>query len=85
MVDQIPENVELKVGDELVTSGKGGLFPAGIPIGVIVSVDNSSELSRYATLKPYSDVTSINDVFILVPEVTADAEVTPSPSPTPAA
>jgi len=83
MVDQIPEGVELKVGDELVTSGKGGLFPAGIPIGVIVSVDDSSMLSRYATLKPYSDVIAINDVFILVPDVSADAS--PVLSPTPAA
>lgn len=85
MVDRIPEGVELKVGDELVTSGQGGLYPAGIPIGVIVSVDDSSTLSRYATLKPYSDVTSINDVFILVPPAAADAALTPSPSPTPAA
>lgn len=85
MVDRIPEGVELKVGDELVTSGNGGLFPAGIPIGVIVSVDNSSALSRYATLRPYSDVSSINDVFILVPPAAADAEITPSPTPTPAA
>jgi len=83
MVDLIPEGVELKIGDELVTSGQGGLFPAGIPIGVIVSVDDSSTLSRYATLKPYSDVSAINDVFILVPSVSADAS--PVLSPTPAA
>jgi len=83
-VDQIPENVELKVGDVLVTSGVGGLFPAGIPIGVIVSVDNTSELLRSATLKPYTDISSLRDLFVLIPKDVSDtaASVTPAPTPT---
>lgn len=83
MVDQIDENAVLKVGDELVTNGLGGLFPAGIPIGVIVSVDDSSPLSRYATMKPYVDIANLNDVFIMVPP-TANMEASISPVPTPA-
>jgi len=82
-VDQIPDLVNLKEGDILVTSGDGGLFPAGIPVGVIVSVDNSSELNRYATLKPYADIASLKDVFVMVPKVqTAPAAtITPTPAP----
>lgn len=82
-VDQIPDLVNLKEGDILVTSGDGGLFPAGIPVGVIVSVDNSSEINRYATLKPYSDIASLKDVFVMVPKVqTAPAAtITPTPAP----
>lgn len=55
------------VGDEIVTSGDGGLFPQGIPIGVIESVDTSNELNITATLRPYSDVEDLNDIFIMVP------------------
>lgn len=55
------------VGDEIVTSGDGGLFPQGIPIGVIESVDTSNELNITATLRPYSDIEDINDIFIMVP------------------
>ena len=80
-VDQIPDLVNLKEGDVLVTSGDGGLFPAGIPIGVIVSVDNSSELNRYATLKPYSDIASLKDVFVMVPKTPAVQTVTITPTP----
>lgn len=55
------------VGDEIVTSGEGGLFPQGIPIGVIESVDTSNELNITATLRPYADVENLNDIFIMVP------------------
>lgn len=86
MVDHISDTAILKVGDELVTSGSGGLFPPGIPIGVIVSVDDASPLDRYATMKPYVDIASLNDVFIMVPpteEVTPDNSTSLiSPTPT---
>ena len=80
-VDQIPDQVSLQVGDVLVTSGAGGLYPAGIPVGVIMSVDNSSLLNRYATLKPYVDISSLKDVFIMVPKNQTAAAVTLTPTP----
>jgi len=85
-VDQIPDQVVLQVGDKLVTSGDGGLYPAGIPIGEIVSVDNSSELNRYATLKPYVNIAGLKDVFVMVPkdQPAGAATLTPTPSATPA-
>lgn len=82
-VDHIPDQIDLQVGDELVTSGDGGFFPAGIPVGVIVSVDNSSALNRYATLKPYVDISNLKDVFVMVPKEQASeaAVITPTPAP----
>lgn len=35
----IPNNADLRIGDLLVTSGLGGRFPAGYPVGHIVSVE----------------------------------------------
>ena len=32
---------EVRVGDRIFTSGSGGLFPAGLPIGVVTSIDKS--------------------------------------------
>ncbi len=65
-VTRIPDNIELQIGDELVTSGQGGLFPAGIPIGVVVSVDYTSDLNRFAIIKPYADIGEMKDVFVMI-------------------
>ena len=67
VVTRIPTNIILKPGDELVTSGEGGLFPAGIPIGTIESFDNSDPDHPTATLRPYVSISDIKDVFIMVP------------------
>jgi rod shape-determining protein MreC len=71
-IDRIPDNVDLNVGDELVTSGIGGLFPAGIPIGIVESVSYNSKLERYATLRPYAEIGGLRDLFILVPNESSD-------------
>lgn len=73
-VTRIPSTVELRVGEELVTSGQGGLFPAGIPIGVIVSVDYKSDLERSAVLRPYVNLNEIKDVFIMVSDTESETD-----------
>ncbi|MCR5592977.1 MAG: rod shape-determining protein MreC [Saccharofermentans sp.] len=77
LVTGISPDVIPSVGDEIVTSGDGGLFPQGIPIGVIESVDTSDELNITATLRPYSDIGDLNDIFILVPmeDMTEDSAI----------
>jgi rod shape-determining protein MreC len=41
----------IKIGDRLVTSGEGGLFPPGLPVGVVAALDG--ELVR---VEPYVEV-----------------------------
>ncbi len=36
----LPGNAKISVGDKVVTSGMAGVFPAGLPVGVIVSIDD---------------------------------------------
>ena len=69
LVTDIDPDVKLEPGMEIVTSGDGGLFPEGIPIGVIESVDNSNPLQITATLRPYSQIGKLEDVFIMIPYV----------------
>ncbi len=66
LIDQIPSNASLQVGDEVITSGAGGLFPAGIPIGKIVRIINKDARDqRQAYLQPYADLQNLTTVFIM--------------------
>jgi len=66
-IDRIPAGASVRVGDNLVTSGLGGVFPAGIPIGTVVSVDeDASSLERSAVLKPHADFPSLDILFVMI-------------------
>ncbi|NJP41590.1 rod shape-determining protein MreC [Oscillospiraceae bacterium HV4-5-C5C] len=75
MVDQIPENSTLTAGDEIITSGEGGIYPAGILLGKISAVHRSSG-GNWAELEPYVDFDSLSDVFLLIPETQSQAAET---------
>jgi len=49
MLDNIPNTDDVRVGDKLVTSGLGGRFPAGYPVGVVSEVSHDPG-------KPFADV-----------------------------
>ena len=78
LVKEVDEDVKLEPGMDIVTSGDGGLFPEGIPIGVIVSVDYSNPSEITATLKPNSQIGKLEDVFIMIPYVEETTEETQS-------
>ena len=41
-IQHMPADAELAPGDLLVTAGDGGVFPPGLPVGEVISVDRSS-------------------------------------------
>ncbi|GAV21669.1 rod shape-determining protein MreC [Carboxydothermus pertinax] len=66
IMDNIPLNLEVRTGEKVLTSGQGGVFPAGIPIGYIVSVaKDPSGLVQVAKVRPYVDYDRLEEVFIL--------------------
>jgi rod shape-determining protein MreC len=46
----LPRDSDVKVGDRIVTSGQGGVFPAGLPVGEVVSVNGGR-----VAMRPYVD------------------------------
>ncbi|MDI9470096.1 MAG: rod shape-determining protein MreC [Bacillota bacterium] len=74
MVDRIPPRADIAVGDEILTSGDGGLFPPGIPVGVITAL-HDDEIGIWAELEPYTQLDTLTDVFILlVDEASGDEQ-----------
>ncbi|NLK87277.1 MAG: rod shape-determining protein MreC [Clostridiaceae bacterium] len=62
----IPIEVDVEVGDVIETSGVGGIYPKGIIIGEVVEVrKTSSEMDRYAVIKPAADLKRLEVIFIL--------------------
>ena len=63
----------IQVGDLVVTSGAGGLFPRGIPVGRVRAIDDrGSALFHYAQLVPAVDFARIDEVLLIVGEGTHD-------------
>ncbi len=63
----LPATHEILVGDRVVTSGLGHVFPEGLPIGEVVRVRmHESGLYQKAEVQPYADVRSLRHVFIVL-------------------
>jgi rod shape-determining protein MreC len=63
----------LRVGDLVVTSGLGGLFPKGIPIGRVEAVtERGSALFQYAVLVPTVDFQRLEEVLLLTGHTAVD-------------
>jgi rod shape-determining protein MreC len=60
---------DLQVGDDLITSGYGGVFMKGFPIGKIIEVVNDpSQLSPGVTVRPDADFSRLEEVMVIVAE-----------------
>lgn len=59
---------QIEVGDELVTSSyAGGVFPAGLPIGVVTDAgDDQARLIRTVEVLPYVDFTRLHHVHVVL-------------------
>lgn len=57
---------EIKVGDQVVTSGLGGNYPAGLPIGTVAEVSGTSQdLFRKVKVEPMIRLSTAQTVIVL--------------------
>lgn len=60
------EDVTLFLEDRVVTSGNGGAFPPGLPVGIISELrSEAGGQSYYAVVRPYINVNTLSQVFII--------------------
>ena len=67
------DGASIQSGDVLVTAGQGGLFPRGIPIGTVRTIDNrGAALFHYAELTPAVDFARVDEVLLVTGDTQRD-------------
>ena len=61
---------DIEIGDIVLTSNLSIYFPPNLPVGEVVSIFEKSDSSnRVVTMKLFSDLSTINQLFVLLDEV----------------
>ena len=62
----LPHSAQLVSGDEVLTSGKGDVYPSGLVVGQVEGVfTDPSGMTRYAVVVPDADLSSLVEVFVI--------------------
>ena len=68
---QINQHANIKIGDRVISSGLGGLYPKGLLIGWVKEIRRQKhELFKTAILDSAVDFNQIEEVFVIVPSKT---------------
>lgn len=67
MLEELPRHTVFEVGDTIVTSGFSAVFPAGLPVGVIVN-DDTDRTQNFFKLRVrlLTDFTTLGNVQVIV-------------------
>lgn len=62
----LPDGAQLVAGDEVLTSGRGGVYPSGLIVGQVEGVfTDPSGKTRYAVIQPEVDLGNLIEVFVI--------------------
>ena len=65
-LDQLPNLVDVKAGDRVLTSGLDGIFPQGFVVGTVERVDLANAARRMVTVRPAVEFTDLDIVLVVV-------------------
>lgn len=75
----LPNNADIEPGDLLVTSGRGGAFPAGYPVAIVESVTRiPQEPFAAVTATPAAALNQVREVMLIWPSDLHDQDVEPA-------
>ncbi|MDR1002138.1 MAG: rod shape-determining protein MreC [Oscillospiraceae bacterium] len=62
----LARDCDVAVGDIIVTSGLGGIFPKNLVIGEVLEIKpEAQDISLYAIIKPRADIVGCTEVYII--------------------
>lgn len=76
LLENIPSTAAVRLGEQVITSGMDGIFPAGIAVGEVTQVDkNEPSLFLQVEIQPAVNFTRLEEVFVVLDS----PEIIPSP------
>ena len=68
-LDYVVKSEDVIVGDIVITSGLGGVFPKGLPVGRVLNVkDMTGELFKDIEIEPAVDFSKLEEVLVITKE-----------------
>lgn len=63
----MPHDAEIEIEHTIVTSGLGGIYPAGVRIGQVVAIEEEANgLMKRATVEPFVDFGKLEEVLVIL-------------------
>ncbi|MEN6616132.1 MAG: rod shape-determining protein MreC [Syntrophorhabdus sp.] len=62
----VTKNDDIEIGDKLVTSGKDGVYPKGIPAGIVITANkNKAGIFVDIDVMPYNNFRQLDEVLLI--------------------
>ncbi len=58
-------SADIQIGDKIITSGMDGVYPKGIPVGTVVSVDRvNGSLCQKIAVRPFANLSGMEEIIV---------------------
>ena len=65
-ISYLQSDADIQVGDRILTSGVGSVYPRGLIIGTVEEVKYDESLrSKYAIVRPYAEISGLSSVTVI--------------------
>ncbi|MDA8596032.1 rod shape-determining protein MreC [Flavobacteriaceae bacterium] len=65
-IEDIPRQATVEIGDTIVTGGRSIIFPDGIPIGKISSLESRDKTYKSIEIELFNDMASLSNAYIII-------------------
>lgn len=76
MLSYVPADADVKVGDVVITSGLGGRFPKGLPLGTVSSVSRAANATYYTIVVRAISTAESNEEVLVITSLTDEQTAT---------